>query len=299
MITPPFLKKGDAVGIVSTARKISSARLVPFLDLLESWGLQPVLGKTINAEDHQYAGSDTLRRKDLQQMLDTHEIKAIWCAKGGYGTVRIIDGINFEAFRRNPKWIIGYSDATVLHSHVHNFAIETLHAQMGEYMENKSEASRQTAKTVLFGDPYRLQFENTDAKSAQNASAVGQLVGGNLSILYSLCGSDSAINTEGKILFIEDLDEYLYHIDRMMQNLKRNRMFDGIQALLVGGMTKMHDNRVPFGKTAKEIVLDTVKEYDFPVIFDVPAGHVDDNRALILGRQATLTVTPSLVTVEF
>ncbi len=299
MITPPFLKKGDAVGIISTARKISSGRLVPFLNLLESWGLQPVLGKTINAVDHQYAGSDALRRKDLQQMLDTPEIKTVWCAKGGYGTVRIIDGINFETFRKSPKWIVGYSDATVLHSHVHSFGIETLHAQMGEYMEDKTEASRETVKNVLFGKDYRLQFENSDEKSTQNASAVGQLVGGNLSILYSLCGSDSALNTEGKMLFIEDLDEYLYHIDRMMQNLKRNKMFEGIQALLVGGMTKMHDNRVPFGKTAKEIVLDTVSEYNIPVVFDVPAGHVDDNRALILGRQANLTVTPSLVTLQF
>lgn len=298
MITPNRLQKGDAVAIVSTARKISKDELLPALQLLESWGLKAVLGKTIGAEENQFAGSDDLRAEDFQTMLDDPNIKAIWCARGGYGTVRIIDKLDFSDFKKNPKWIVGYSDITVLHSQIHNLGVETLHAQMPLEIGKKTEETRESIRKVLFGEDYSIKIENTDSR-AKLGTFSGELIGGNLSVLYSLCGSESAINTDEKILFIEDLDEYLYHIDRMMMNLKRNGMLENLRGLIVGGMTQMNDNTIPFGKTAAEIILDAVKDYNYPVCFDFPAGHIPDNRALILGRKISLEIQNSKVTLSF
>lgn len=298
MVTPPFIQKGDAVAIVSTARKTSLTELKPALQLLESWGLKPVLGKTIGAEDNQFAGSDQLRAADFQTMLDDPTIKAIWCARGGYGTVQIIDNLDFSSFIKNPKWIIGYSDVTVLHSHIHNLGHETLHAQMPLDIENKTKETAGSIEKILFGKEYEISVEGTDSL-ARLGTGQGTLIGGNLSILYSLCGSNSAINTDGKILFIEDLDEYLYHIDRMMMNLKRNGMLKNLAGLIVGGMTQMNDNTIPFGRTAEEIIFDAVKEYDYPVCFDFPAGHIEDNRALIMGRKVELNVQSSRINLQF
>lgn len=299
MITPEYLKKGDTVAIVSTARKISKETIQPALDLLKQWGLNAVLGKTIDAEKNQFAGSDNLRAEDFQKMLDDPQIKAIWCAKGGYGTVRIIDKLNFSEFLQNPKWIIGYSDVTVLHSHIHNLGVETLHSQICENIEKKSEKTRNSIFKSLFREKYSISYPSENFKKNRLGLTSGQLVGGNLSILYSLCGSDSAIDTHGKILFIEDLDEYLYHVDRMMVNLKRNGMLANLKGLIVGGMTDMHDNKAPFGKNAEEIIFDAVSEYDFPVCFNFPSGHIDDNRALILGREVELNVQSSTINIQF
>lgn len=298
MITPISLRKGDMVAIVSTARKVSKEELQPALQLIESWGLKVVLGKTIDSEENQFAGSDELRAADFQMMLDDPDIKAIWCAKGGYGTVRIIDKLDFSLFKKSPKWIIGYSDVTVLHSHIHTVGVETLHAQTLLELENKSEETANSIKKVLFGKDYSIEVPRKDSFASLGICS-GELVGGNLSILYSLCGSNSAINTNGKILFIEDLDEYLYHIDRMIMNLKRNGMFKKLAGLMVGGMTQMNDNTIPFGKTAKEIIWETVKEYDYPVCFDFPAGHLEDNRALIMGGKVKLEIKKEKVTLNF
>jgi len=292
-----YLKIGDKVAIVSTARKVSKKELEFAFVLLKKWGLKVVFGKTIDAEENQFAGNNELRTSDFQEMLDNPEINAIWCARGGYGTVRIIDQLDFSEFKKNPKWIIGYSDVTVLHSHIHKMGIETLHAQMPVDIENKSEASRSSIKNVLFGKDYTMEVSSDKNNKIGNAS--GQLVGGNLSILYSLCGSPSAINTDGKILFIEDLDEYLYHVDRMMQNLKRNGMLTHLKGLVIGGMTQMNDNTIPFEKTVTEIILDVCKGYDFPIAFNFPAGHVQDNRALIMGREVELKITNFDVTLKF
>jgi len=297
MRSPKLLVPGDTVAIVSTARKVSSKELEAASSLLENWGLKTVLGKTIEAEDNQFAGNDNLRASDFQEMLDNPEIKAIWCARGGYGTVRIIDQLDFTKFKNTPKWVIGYSDITVLHSHIHNMGIETLHAQMPVDIESKTEASRSSIKKALFGEDYTITIPSE--KNDRVGTVSGQLVGGNLSILYSLCGSPSALNTNGKILFIEDLDEYLYHIDRMTQNLKRNGMFVHLKGLIVGGMSQMNDNAIPFGKTATEIILDVCKDYDFPIAFNFPAGHLDDNRALILGREVILEVNNKKVILNF
>tara|TARA_R110002050_G_scaffold150976_3_gene277921 strand:+ start:393 stop:1307 length:915 start_codon:yes stop_codon:yes gene_type:complete len=298
MITPKSLQQGDTVGIISTARKVSKEEIKPAIQFLENWGLKAVLGNSIGAEENQYAGSDDLRAADFQQMLDDPKIKAIWCAKGGYGTVRIIDKIDFSTFKKNPKWIVGYSDMTVLHSHIHNFGIETLHAQIFLGIEKKSKEAAESIRKVLFGEDYRIEFTTENAQ-VNTGNYSGELIGGNLSVLYSLCGSNSAMETDGKILFIEDLDEYLYHIDRMMMNLKRNSTLKKLKALIVGGMTDMHDNAIPFGKTTDEIILDAVKEYNYPVIFNFPAGHIEDNRALIMGRKVELKITSSKTALKF
>ena len=298
MITPNTLKKGDTVGIVSTARKISKEELNPALQLLDSWGLKAVLGKTIGAEENQFAGSDDLRATDFQQMLDDPKIKAIWCARGGYGTVRIIDKLDFSSFKKNPKWIVGYSDVTVLHSHIHNLGVETLHGQMCLEIENKTTETAESIRKVLFGEDYNIEIENTNSHDSLRILK-GELIGGNLSVLYSLCGSASEMDTNGKILFIEDLDEMLYHIDRMMMNLKRSDYLKNLKALIIGGMTEMKDNKVYFGKTAEEIILGLVKEYGYPVILNFPAGHIKDNRALILGRKVELKISENKITLNF
>lgn len=296
-MTPTSLQKGDTIAIVATARKITAQELQPFLALLSQWGLKYVLGSTIGATDHQFAGSDALRTKDFQKYLDDPTIKAIWCARGGYGTVRIIDALDFSAFRKNPKWIIGYSDVTVLHSHLNGFGIETLHADMPLELTIKSEATRNTAHDALFGKNYVIEAASKEKNRI--GTAEGELVGGNISILYSLLGSPSELKTDGKILVLEDLDEMLYHIDRMLQNLKRNGRLANLKGLIVGGMNVMRDNTIPFGKTAEEIILEAVSEYNYPVCFNFPVGHVPDNRALILGRNVTLQITNTNISLDF
>ncbi|MCK6650038.1 MAG: LD-carboxypeptidase, partial [Bacteroidia bacterium] len=220
-------------------------------------------------------------------MLDDTSIKAVISARGGYGTVRIIDKLNFSTFKKHPKWIIGYSDITVLHSHIHNMGIQTLHATMPINFKVNEEAT-ETLRKSLFGEKIHYSFEPHALN--KNGKAEGILVGGNLSLLYALCGSNSDIDTKGKILFIEDLDEYLYHIDRMMMNLKRSGKLSGLTGLIVGGMSDMKDNAVPFGKTAEAIILDAVKEYNYPVCFHFPCGHIDRNLAIILGKKVELTL---------
>ena len=299
MVTPPFLKNGDTVGIVSTARKIAGPELNPFLNLLESWGLNYVLGKTINAQDDQFAGDDALRTQDFQEMMDNPEIEAIWCARGGYGTVRIIDDLDFSNFIKRPKWIVGYSDVTVLHSHVHQLGVETLHANMAIEIDSKTPATRDTIREVLFGNDYKIRISSEGNGLNRMGTAKAPLVGGNLSLLYSLIGGPSEVKTKGKILFIEDLDEMLYHVDRMMQSLKRNGILKNIVGLVVGGMSDMRDNTIPYGKSALEIVLEAVSEYDYPVCFDFPAGHIQDNRALIMGREVSLKVSENEITLRF
>lgn len=297
MIQPGFLKKNDTVAILSTARKISLKEIQPAITLLKEWELNVAVGETIGLKDNQFAGSDIERANDFQNMLDNPKIKAIWCARGGYGTARIIDMLNFSKFKKYPKWIIGYSDVTVLHNHIHNLGFETLHATMPINVIENTQNALSSLKACLFESV--ISYEIPSSKENKFGNASGKLVGGNLSILYSLLGSDSTINTQNKILFIEDLDEYLYHIDRMLINLKRNGYFNNLNGLIVGGMTNMHDNSIAFGKNPKEIILDIVSEYNFPVIFDFPAGHIDDNRALILGRECKLNVSEKIAKLSF
>lgn len=297
MIQPNFLKKGDTVGIVSTARKISLEDIQPAIDLLKSWGLNVIIGKTIGLSNYQFAGTDEQRTSDFQNMLDNTTVKAIWCARGGYGTIRIIDSLNFDAFIKNPKWIIGFSDITVFHSHLHQIGVKSIHATMPINVSKNTKKSLKSLKNSLFG--LKIDQNTPFVKNNKLGKVNGILVGGNLSILYSLLGSKSSIDTTTKILFIEDLDEYRYHIDRMMIALKRNGYFNNLRGLIVGGMTQMHDNAIPFGKTAEEIILDVLTEFDFPICFNYPAGHIDDNMALVLGSEIELNVSKKKTQLKF
>ncbi|WP_103866531.1 LD-carboxypeptidase [Aquimarina sp. I32.4] len=297
MLQPSFIKEGDKVAIVSTARKVSVKEIQEAVLMLEKWKLVPVLGSTIGKELHQFAGSDQERVLDFQKMLDDKEIKAIWCARGGYGTVRIIDHIDFSNLLKNPKWIVGYSDITVLHSEIHNLGVCSLHAPLAIDIHKGTKVSMTSLRDILFGK--EVEYSISSSKKNILGECQGKLVGGNLSMLYSLCGSKSSLDTSGKILCIEDLDEYLYHIDRMLQNLKRNGFFDNLSGLIVGGMTKMHDNNIPFGKKPKKIILDIVKEYGFPVVFNFPMGHIEDNHALIMGAEASLRVDADQITLKY
>lgn len=301
MTRPPYLKNGDYVGIVATARKISENEISNSLKWLQSWGLNVVLAKNLFNTYNQFAGTDEQRASDLQQMLDNPEIKAIFCARGGYGTVRIIDKIDFSKFIFNPKWIVGYSDITVLHSHINkNFKIETLHATMPfnfPLSDDNENNALKSLKNCLFGND--INYLNNPHKLNKLGQAEGILVGGNLSIIYSLIGSISDFDTNNKILFLEDIDEYLYHIDRMIINLKRNNKLSGLKGLIIGGMSDMKDNQIPFGISAFEIIADAVKEYDYPVCFDFSAGHIIENKALILGRNVKLDVNLQNVNLNF
>ncbi|MFA9192495.1 LD-carboxypeptidase [Flavobacterium sp. FZUC8N2.13] len=290
MITPAALQKGDTVAIVATARKYTDNNLKPAIDLLHSWGLEVVIGKSIGLDNHQLAGTDEQRAADFQTQLDNPNIKAIWCVKGGYGTVRIIDTLDFTKFKQNPKWIVGFSDITVLHNHLNTLGYKTIHGIMPVTAPRATLEAKVTLKKALFNE--NLSYEIPSDPMNRIGKAKGELVGGNLSILYSLFGSPSAIDCQDKILFLEDLDEYLYHIDRMMMNLKRNGCLESIKGIVVGSMTKMKDNDIPWGKNAVQIIEDVTKKYNIPVIYNFPAGHIQDNRALILGSTVSMEVTP-------
>lgn len=297
MIRPDYLKTGDTVIIVSTARKVSKAEVKPAIDLLTSWGLNVQTGKNLFKFQNQFAGADEERSGDLQRALNS-KAKAILFARGGYGTVRIIDSIDWKRFLKNPKWLIGFSDLTVLHSHVQrHFSVQTIHGPMALNIPNLSASCLNVYKETLFGSSLRYSSSKQQPhleKLNRKGKAKGLLTGGNLSVIYSILGSASDIETEGKILFLEDLDEYLYHIDRMMMNLKRNGKLKSLAGLIVGGMTEMKDNPIPFGKTAEEIIHEAVAEYSYPVVYGFPAGHIPNNYPLILGSEVTLNVSDKM-----
>ncbi|MGI9594126.1 MAG: S66 peptidase family protein [Patiriisocius sp.] len=296
---PENLKKGDIIAIVSTARKVSSKELAPAMLFAKKMGLEVQLGITIDAEKNQYAGDDALRAQDFQDLLDSPHIKAIWCARGGYGTIRMVDALDFTRFIQHPKWLIGYSDVTVLHSHINRLNIPTIHGQMSLEMEKKSQATRDTLQQALFGEHPSISYSLDSSLLSRSGKASGILVGGNLSVLYSILDSPSELDWQGKILFIEDLDEMLYHIDRMMQNLKRSGRLKNLAGLIVGGMSQMRDNTIAFGKTAHQIIFEAVEEYQYPVCFNFPAGHIHDNRALVFGTKASLVVTSKQTTLSY
>lgn len=298
MKIPPSLQKGDTIALVATARKNIDDNLKPAIDLLHSWGLEVVIGSSIGLDNNQLAGTDEQRAADFQQQMDNPNIKAIWCVRGGYGTVRMIDLLDFTKFKQNPKWIVGFSDVTVIHSYVNKLKIATIHGAMPITVGKASAESIESLRKSLFGE--KLEYETSFSPANRLGNAKGEIVGGNLSILYSLMGSNAQIDCKGKILFIEDLDEYLYHIDRMMMSLKRCGCFDGLNGLIVGTMTKMKDNEIPWGKNANQIIEDVTKGYSFPIFYNFPAGHFRDNRALIFGKQVSLELntTTSKLTFE-
>ena len=293
-IRPPDLKPGDSVGIVAPARKVSKKEMAPAINILKQWGYEVVEGKYLYGRYNQFSGTNNERAADFQSMLDDDSIKAVFCARGGYGSVKIIDRLDFTQFRKNPKWIVGYSDITVFHSHINrHFGIQTLHASMPVNFPQdlKMRSSLESLKKVLDGGNPEYHFPAHHLN--RQGVAEGRLIGGNLSILYSLTGTPSDIDTAGKILFIEDLDEYLYHIDRIMMNLKRSGKLENLAGLVVGGMSDMNDNTVPYGKTAYEIIAETLSVYNFPVIFGFKSGHIFENLGLIIGGHAHLKADES------
>ncbi len=292
MKIPPFLKKGDKVGIVCTARAIDLEKIEFALTTLKAWGLVPVLGKTIGIWQDQFAGDDIVRATDLQNMINDPEIKGIICAKGGYGTVRILDLVDFSYFKKKPKWLCGFSDVTALHAHFQqNFKIASLHSPMLSTFKGNCDEALESMRQSLLGE--KVKHYTGSNKLNRLGTVSGELVGGNLSVLFSLFGSDSDLETKDKILFIEDLDEYLYHMDRMIVAFDRAGKFKDIKGLIVGGMSSMNDNDIPFGKQPNEMISQHTKKYDFPICYGFPCGHLEHNRALILGGKYELSVKES------
>lgn len=290
MIIPPYLQLGDTIGIVAPARKISLEELQFSINWLEGKGFQVVFAPNLFAEEHQFAGSDEIRQQSFQAMIDNPNVKAILSARGGYGSARIIDKIDFSHFHENPKWLCGYSDFTVFHSHLASQNISaSLHSTMPISMNEETIDNCNALFDALIGKKIELSGHNHPYN--QYGTSAGKIVGGNLSILYSMLGSPSDINTNGAILFLEDLDEYLYHIDRMIVALKRAGKFDHLAGLIIGGMSDMHDNTIPFGYSAEEIIMKHCQEYDFPIAFNIPVGHGKDNKTLKLGVSSKLIVS--------
>lgn len=295
MKIPKKLKYGDTIGILSTARKITKEEINPAIHLFESWGLKVCLGDFLFEEFNQFSGTIQQRTSDLQKMINCDTIKAIVFSRGGYGTVQIIDNLFFDQLKFYPKWFLGYSDITVLHSHLNKFGLASVHSTMPINFHNNTKNSIKSLQNVLFEKenliktkPYFLNREG---------QVTGEIVGGNLSIIYSLLGSKSDICTKGKILLIEDLDEYLYHIDRMMYNLSRNGKFKNLKGVIVGSMSDMKDNEIPFGQTAYEIIHTHLKKYSFPVCYNFPIGHLKNNHAVKLGVKSYLDINSKMVTL--
>lgn len=288
----PYLKAGDRVALAAPARAVSPEEMAPAIATLEEWGLKVVVPDGLYERDGQLAGCDEHRAELMQRLLDDPSIAAIVCARGGYGTVRIVDRLDLTRFAEHPKWIVGYSDVTVLHSHLQaTLGLPTLHATMPVNFPTDGSPcpATESLRHALFGTPQDIAWgaHPLDRKG----TVQGVAVGGNLSILYSLLGSRSQVDTRGKILLIEDLDEYLYHIDRMMQALKRAGMLDGLAGLVVGALSDMHDNTIAWGHTAEEIVAEAVADHNYPVAFNAPVGHIGTaNQAITLGIPLTLTI---------
>ncbi len=300
MIMPPSLRPGDTLAIIPTARAISEEELRPAIALAESWGLQVQLGQGVGGKHFQQAGTAEERAADLQRVLADERVKAVWCARGGYGTVHLLERLDLTILQRQPKWIAGFSDVTVLHSALHRLGVASLHAQMPFNIAAKSEACKSSLRNVLFG-----RYDEVARPGAHSLDrmgvAEGVLVGGNLSILYALRGTPYDLHTRGKVLFLEDLDELLYHVDRMVMNLKLGGLFSGLAGLVVGGMSDMRDKDPsdPFGLEAEAIIARAVAGGRFPVCYGMPMGHLHDNRALALGKTVKLNVEPWGSTLSF
>lgn len=285
------LKAGDCVGIVAPAKRIDFNEIAFAIEVFENWGLEVKLGKTIGEGEFLFSGTDDERAKDFQEMIDDDTVSAIFSARGGYGCARIIDQLNFGGLAKNPKWLIGFSDFTVIHNHLYNkINLPTLHASMPVFFKENTEAALKSIYQVLFHQEINYQVNSAFLELCKNGETVAEIVGGNLSVIYSLLGSSSGLKRGKYILFLEDLAEYFYHVDRMMQNLKRNHIFSELAGVIIGNFTDMKDGALPFGKNPYEIIFDYFKDLNIPVFTGFPAGHSADNRALIFGKEIMLKV---------
>lgn len=296
---PPYLKKGDTIGILCPSGYMPVEKAATCIDVLKTWGYKVVVGKTLGNQFHYFSGTDEERLQNLQQMLDDPGIDAILCGRGGYGMSRIIDRLNFSRFKKKPKWLIGFSDITVLHAHVYQqLKIATLHAPMAaafnddEYKNEFIQSLRKAIKGAAANyscAPHHLN---------RNGKATGDLIGGNLSIVAHMVGTPSSFKTKGSILFLEDVGEYIYNVDRMMVQLKRAGMLEGLAGLVIGGFSEMKDTATPFGTDVFTAIHGHIKEYNYPVCFDFPVSHEKNNYALKVGIRHSLEISNRFVRLK-
>ncbi len=299
LIKPAYLEKGDTVAIVAPAGVVVKEEMDKAKKLLESWGLKVLYGENLFKEENQFAGSDSQRLKDFQNVLDDESVKAIFCARGGYGTIRIIDKIDWKNFIAKPKWVLGYSDITVIHAKIHNLGIESIHSPMPinmARMDEKDPILTQIMEVLFYG---QLNYANLYHHLNRNGFGRAKIFGGNLSILYSLLGTKYDIDYKGKFLFIEDVNEYFYKVDRILHSFRLAGKFDELEGILVGGFTDMKDDERPFGKNAQEIIYDITADYNFPVAFGLPIGHQKSNHPLILGAEIKLEIARQQAKIKF
>lgn len=292
MIIPKYLQPGDKIHIVSPAGKVKEQHVLPAVEWLKKQGYKVELGKHVFADHFQFAGTDNQRLEDLQNAVDDPETTVILCSRGGYGTVRIINQLNWNNFKKYPKWLAGFSDITILHICLNNLGVATIHGAMPRHFFDEKNLPTENLYTLLNA----LTGKNTEYvtdfdQNNKTGNAKGELVGGNLSIISSLQGTNYEIETDGKILFLEDIDEFLYHTDRMIHQLKLSGKLDKLAGLIVGDFTDMKDNESPFGKSIHKIISEAVEEFDYPVCFGFPAGHDKKNLALVFGRKWKLDVS--------
>ena len=299
MKIPPSIKPGDKIRIISPAGKVKEDYVLPAVEWLQNQDYKVELGKHVFANHFQFAGTDKQRLDDLQTALDDPETAAIICSRGGYGTVRIIDKLNCGYFLNHPKWIVGFSDITILHVCMNNLGVATIHGAMPRYFFDENSLPTENLNSLmqlLSGE--KIQYSIKTEKANKTGKVSGELVGGNLSIISSLQGTKYEIDTFGKILFLEDIDEFLYHTDRMIHQLKLSGKLDNLAGLILGDFTDMKDNESPFGKTVEEIVMEAVEEFNYPVCFGFPAGHDKKNLALAFGKKWDLEVLEQQATIR-
>ncbi len=298
MQQPDFLTIGDTIGIVAMAGKVNPLAVEPAITILQNWGLKVIVGESVSAAYHQFAGTDEVRLRDFQQMLDNPFVKAIFSARGGYGSSRILDEVDFSHFLKKPKWIIGFSDITAVHCHLNNLGVMSIHGVMPKsFDQTGGEEALETLRKTLFGEA--LSYQILPEEFNRIGTATGQVVGGNLCLLAHLIGSKSELNTKGKILFLEDVGEKFYNLDRMMLQLRRAGKLENLTGLIVGQFSDLTDYETPFGKTAWEIMAEHTVKYHYPVCYNFPVGHIPDNRAIICGAMGQLEVLQSGVSLMF